>query len=770
MPLPGSANLQTRSIVREWPLWLLVATVVAFFLRPLTTATFFFRDLYLLYLPKKLLLGLALREGTFPLWDPLAHNGAPFLGNPNHQALYPTNVLFLLLPELTAFNVNIVLQFVLCACGAYVFARLAGLGTAAAFVAGAAYTFCGYTLSTANLTALFALPWIPITLALAQRFVQRGGTIALTAAAISGAMPVFAGAPEAALMTWLTVLVWIVIGLSGRIVTALVIVALSGGISLVQTIPALELIRESGRAEARPFDDFARWSVSPARLGELVVPQFFGRTDALAEADYWGRNREDLGFPYLLSIYFGAPVLLLFLLGACARGEPMERRQRWLLATLAVIAVALALGRYWPILAAIYDALPMLGTFRYPVKALMLGLLPIAVLAGRGASVLQASGRIVTATFAGGFVLVALLLAVQKTSPASFHDFVFDTSLGEEQSNHLSRNLLHASAAALAIVLVTLLRPTLRTRAAAAVVLLDLTAAGWNVNAFASRQLLEEPPPALEQVRAAAEGGRLYRAPEPGPVNVRAPSNDIVWLIWWRIRTFFSYSAARYGIAVTLHPDYDDLAPRRIARLVTLSENAGWDRRLPLTAVAGASAIMTGDALEGWKPVTSIASSDGRPVHLYANPHARRVRFASRAVVADDDGAMRMLQEPFEPDRVVLAEGTASMGCGGRVVSVEAATDRVAAVVEAGCPGYVVFADTWFPGWRATVDGRDVSIRRADYAFSAVAVGAGRHRVEKIYRPQSVLWGAIGSAVSLLAALLLGSRLRPAAAARPRLS
>src|SRR5204863_5105485 len=57
--------------------------------------------------------------------------------------------------------------------------------------------------------------------------------------------------------------------------------------------------------------------------------------------------------------------------------------------------------------------------------------------------------------------------------------------------------------------------------------------------------------------------------------------------------------------------------------------------------------------------------------------------------------------------------------------------------VRARRPGYVVLGDTYYPGWRATVDGHSVPIRAANVAFRAVAVPAGAHSVRFDYRPLS---------------------------------
>jgi uncharacterized membrane protein YfhO len=70
--------------------------------------------------------------------------------------------------------------------------------------------------------------------------------------------------------------------------------------------------------------------------------------------------------------------------------------------------------------------------------------------------------------------------------------------------------------------------------------------------------------------------------------------------------------------------------------------------------------------------------------------------------------------------------------------------------------GYLVLADTWYPGWQATVDGERVELLRANYAFRAVSLDAGDHVVEMSYRPWSVYLGVAVSVGMLVAVVVAG--------------
>jgi uncharacterized membrane protein YfhO len=68
-------------------------------------------------------------------------------------------------------------------------------------------------------------------------------------------------------------------------------------------------------------------------------------------------------------------------------------------------------------------------------------------------------------------------------------------------------------------------------------------------------------------------------------------------------------------------------------------------------------------------------------------------------------------------------------------------------------PGIVVLVDTYDPGWKVTVDGRPASLLRVNVAFRGVSVPAGKHVIEQVYRPWTVLFGlGISGAAALVGA------------------
>jgi hypothetical protein len=73
--------------------------------------------------------------------------------------------------------------------------------------------------------------------------------------------------------------------------------------------------------------------------------------------------------------------------------------------------------------------------------------------------------------------------------------------------------------------------------------------------------------------------------------------------------------------------------------------------------------------------------------------------------------------------------------------------------------GLVVFSEIYYPGWKATVDGKESDILRADYILRALQVPAGRHTIVFNFEPDPYVTGnKITTASSWLVLLLfLGS-------------
>jgi hypothetical protein len=145
---------------------------------------------------------------------------------------------------------------------------------------------------------------------------------------------------------------------------------------------------------------------------------------------------------------------------------------------------------------------------------------------------------------------------------------------------------------------------------------------------------------------------------------------------------------------------------------------------------------------------------------------------AALAAVTDGSTDLRRVAVTEEELPGIPATSQSQRGSGGvspRLASAGEARlvgygrDEAVVEVDAERPALLVLTDVHFPGWKATVDGRDAEIERVDYLLRGVQVPAGSHTVELSYEPASWRAGWIVSALALLAIAglaLLGLRRR----------
>ncbi len=116
------------------------------------------------------------------------------------------------------------------------------------------------------------------------------------------------------------------------------------------------------------------------------------------------------------------------------------------------------------------------------------------------------------------------------------------------------------------------------------------------------------------------------------------------------------------------------------------------------------------------------------------------------AAMPDYQHARNRLWDPveqFDPAKEALVEGVPATKTlsSGQLKKLEYSPNR--ASLEVSCAGtcYLVMADSYLPGWQATVDGRSTEIYRTDAVVRGIFVPAGSHHVEFRYRPRSIVLG-----------------------------
>jgi hypothetical protein len=165
-------------------------------------------------------------------------------------------------------------------------------------------------------------------------------------------------------------------------------------------------------------------------------------------------------------------------------------------------------------------------------------------------------------------------------------------------------------------------------------------------------------------------------------------------------------------------------------------------------------------ALKSWEDLYGQGEPAGK-ASIFRNKGAfARARLVGHPVYAADEreaiqamdrlgGAIRERLVVEDPDRPLPLDAVVS----GRTTITRDEPERVVVATESPGPSYLLLADSFDPGWSATLDGRAVPIRPADLAFRAVFVPQGKHTVVFTYRPAGFGLGLVVTGCGLAVAL-----------------
>jgi hypothetical protein len=339
---------------------------------PLAAAerTLFFRDVLDNHYALKAFGAAELARGDIPATNPTLGLGQPFRGNPAALAFYPDNLLYLVLPFWSAFNLHFALHWLLAAVAMAVLARRLGLGWPAALLAALTYGGCGWTLSCLSFYNIVTVAaWWPLAMAGAVAGGARG--IALGGAACG--MALLGGEPVTAALALLPLLVAAVErhGLRRGLAATAAIGALGLAVAAPQLVATLRILPFSMRGSVGVGSLASHFALHPLRLAELVLPLPFGWPLDVGPRGWWlGRTAPNLG--YYLSLYGG-------LVGLWLAARAVRRRPAWAATAVAGIAGAVLLGFAPELVLGLTG-----GLFRYPEKLLVWYALALPILAAHG--------------------------------------------------------------------------------------------------------------------------------------------------------------------------------------------------------------------------------------------------------------------------------------------------------------------------------------------------------------------------------------------------
>jgi hypothetical protein len=733
------------------------------------------------------------RAGEFPLWNPHVFGGNTHLANFQSPALTPFNVLYAILPFHTAYSLSLALQLGVSGITMLAFLQTLGVGAAGAALGAVVFMFNGHFMQWFELEAITGVAlWLPLIWLAAERILAGGPwPWALAGAGALGAQ-FLAGHLQFASFNVLLLACYVGVRapthLKGdprplaRTIWLLLVMTVAGILlGAVQILPSLEALQWNG---ARPVRAFAEYPFSALQVATSLVTILSPYALGDPMSDAFVGHREAI-------LYFGMVPLALAVGALVLARNPAAR-------AFGILALAMATLSLTPAYWLLYQVIPGYDKTEDPFR-LARYTLPVvgSVLAGLGldAIISPSTDRrrlIRTARLLGGiaWVLAAVYLvglwAVHHFRPAivaAGHRYVETRVWNQPQhlgpleyyyakvdaiytglvSNFMPwRPTVWVPALALGVTVLAIawhgrrqIRVGWLTTGALGLTLLELVPLGLCYNPFVPPETLFRPTPAIEFLRALPQPLRLLSLDTLAHLNVQKVLTGSIPTMFG-LNTITGYDSIiprwvyEYLVAATLGPDHWNEHP--FTNRPRLPSPAS-----PLLPLFNVRYVVSTRPLDA--PYLALVYN--AEVRIYEDRRARpRTWVVMSAEAASDPGQIlgRLADPTFDPTAVVLLS-TEEPGAAApqviRPVTSAPAPPRSATIlrdepllveIEATAGpsgGYLVLADTFFPGWRAQVDGVETPIYRANYTMRAVAIGPGPHRVTFTYWPKPFWVGLV---------------------------
>ncbi len=753
-----------------------------------TEQALYWGDLLLTFYPAHDLWKRSILEGHLPLWNPYVFNGLPLLADAEYSPLYPSMLLNLILPLHRALALDLALHVFLLGAFTYAFLRQKGLAAGPSFLGAVAWAFSGFVAVRLTQPSLLrTLAWVPLLLWAVERigapFKDRRAPLYV---GLILAAQIFAGHLQTLLISMLLAFaygIWRAAGegkQSRKSLLAVVSAFSLGGLlalalAAVQVLPGAELVQHSDRSGGKGIQFAATFALPLRQVPMLLSPRLFGSPD---QGFYWGEwlYWEMVG-------YFGVVSFLLALVGLmCA-----ARRDRVFWAVLGLCGMAIALGQASPAYRLAYRVIPGVAYFRAPARFLIWYGWAVAVLAAYGAHWLSsqdvrdqrwwrtavaiaAVGALALYWAAGGpgvmWTLSWLARGAMRASGAlplalygDVQNLVQEIGISEGRRFAL---LWLGSGLVIAVAALRRLHP--RALLVLLVVLTtgDLLSYGMNFYPTVEARALSAPVPT----------GQLLDLQQGRYRILTTPAFMLSWQPAMTLRFTPRPGEDLQNIRAALVPNigaqrqipnsggYSPITVRQITEFVALAVRQGTQSagRSPLIDFMGARGVFTRtDVSQSYRKV--FAGS----YYIFQNERALPRGFlVTRFTVQPNDALVPSeFISGWDPAQLVILGRSPAETYNlrpsahpGEIIRRSYGLTRLTFDLALQAPAIFVLSDTYYPGWRAYVDGVEQPIYRANHAFRAVFLPAGARRLEFAFRPRTV---ALGGLISLGTwALLVG--------------
>jgi Bacterial membrane protein YfhO len=732
----------------------------------------FYRDLGPYFYPLRFALFESFSAGELPLWNRRMAMGFPLLAAFQSGVFYPPHLLLMVLDFFTAIRFVFVIHFLIAGIGTYYLCRHWRYPVYLSIVGALLFALGGTVVSLSNLLNHFQtavwLPWVILTW---ERLIRSISWLKFLAFVFISAVQCLAGSPELFAMSMALVLIdgmrlrkdGTRISLSKILflflAANLVIVALA----MVQFLPTLELFFESRRRQPILSQEALHWSLKPLSLLNL----------------FFLDKEIDLGISRGMRLFFGqeAPFFLTYYLGAISVfGISLwfyfsSLREKITLLVLVGASLIAALGFYTPIYPFLLRHASLLGVFRFPEKFFFLTYVLFLYMALKGLDLLLRGKDSGKGPFVALGVICLALIGFYVFS--SFNLDLLGRFIAAESGNPLS-SPAHAKLVAgamanfdrqlilsLGFFLLVALAKTKRIGRplfgilVVSAVFIDLS---WAHRGFLfplRPDFVYARPPIMRV--SDSESNRLFyfwSGQNLHPSSVTVPAEPT-----FKEAAALPFQALLPNAGMLYGFDYmqeiDALGRQPYTDFLFFANQLDFTNQIKLLRTFNVKYLVAFRSLpeNGTRLISRFSDSFSWLYEIEGT--IPRAYIVNKIVVEKDSKqVLRLLSTAeFDPTQEVAVDSEIPLApadqlkATAQIVRYDNKLVRIA--TSADNEAVLILADSYYPGWKAFVDGREEVIRRANLFFRAVRLPAGSHTVEFRYEPTSFVIGLAISAITL---------------------
>lgn len=695
-----------------------------------------------------------IKQGALPLWNPFSFSGYPLLANWQSAPFYPLNLLMILFGNARGYGIMVFLQPILAASFMYLFLKQLKLSRVAAGLGALVSAYSGFAMVYLEYATIGQIMiWLPLILFLFEKYFEEKRVRFLALASLAF-FPVLTGGffQPAFYVVLIACLYWLFRSLAleekhyrlNIVFLGAAFILVGMATAGVQLIPTTELLNHSIRNLDHNIVEYNYGLLPIQNIISLLAPDFFGNP---VTGNYWGAILYQEATGYFSIIAFALAVVAMFF-----------KKKDWRLNLFSGLFIgSLLLAFDNPLSRLIYQLkIPLLST-GYAARWLIITSFSGAFLASTAAEKLnQKKLRLILLIFLGVLILTYGLIwkGVLPVDPSYL--------------SVISRNLVLPAVLLIAAIGVSIIikNKVLLKWLLLILIVLDLGRFTVKFTPFSKTEYTTRTIPVFEYVKSTDGLARVIS--DNGPI---LPANTWMYpklyspggydpLLDKDYAVFFqglNIGSADKDIADT---QLNNMTYTRYLTLVNLNS--------PLIDLVGAKYLLTvkydpwgkirpwGNLnqskldLNRYKPVFE----DGESVVLQNQTVLPRASlYYSAETETDSQKAVEKLITGFDFRKNLLLdkENVAQYAKGQddtvQITNYSANKVEVDAKTQNGA--YLLLTDTFFPGWKVSVNEIPGKIIRADSVFRAVEVPPGQSKVTMTYSPESFRIGAIISLVSI---------------------